>query len=178
MHYNVRPASREGSEVKGSEQKEDSRLGESSSVQIFNKTKPIAKPTNQHDYIDFFKHYYKKLSNEHRRWTTSQITKVIKLLWKKTKKQGKNLKRRTAGVRSLKPISGRRFFRKTKRLSGFESKILWQRLPFESKNDWNSKAKGIEGHNIDFTPKTVSFSPYQSLPGSTNAVASMLNKIH
>lgn len=45
FHTNVRPSSRDVSEAKGSEQKDDSRLGESSSLQILQKTKPISKPT-------------------------------------------------------------------------------------------------------------------------------------
>ncbi len=176
FHTNVRPSSREASEAKGSEQKDDSRLGESSSLQVLHKTKPISKPTTQHDYIDFFKHYYKKLSSEHRRWTTSQITKVIKLLWKKSKHPKKTLKR-TIGLRSLKPLSGRRFFRKSKRLSAFESKILWKQLPYESKKEYERKGKGIESRFINY-PGTVTYGSSKSVPGSTNIVANILSKIH
>ncbi len=80
FHSNVRPSSRDGSDFnRGSEQKDESGLGESSSILVV-KTKPISKPT-QSDYISFFKHHYKTLAKDHQRWTTAQITKVIKLLW-------------------------------------------------------------------------------------------------
>jgi hypothetical protein len=33
--------------------------------------------------LKFFKFYYDKLSGEHTRWSSNQITTIIKLLWKK-----------------------------------------------------------------------------------------------
>ena len=49
------------------------------------KTRPILK-ASQEDYVGFYKYHYKKLKEEHKRWTTTQITSVIKLIWKKKKK--------------------------------------------------------------------------------------------
>lgn len=177
IHSNVKAASVEGSEVRGSEQKDDSRLGESSSLQIITKTKTIAKPTTKNDYIDFFKYYYKKLSSEHRRWSTPQITKVIKLLWKKTKKEGKSLKRKDGRLRTLKPITGRRFFRKTRRLSAFEAKLLWRQLPYESKQVWDREAKGIEVH-YSKKIESVKYGSSAVGPHSTNSISHLLATIH
>lgn len=111
MHSNIRAASSHGSELNRGSEQNDSRLGESSSLQVLVKTKPISKPT-QSDYISFFKHHYATLSRQHKRWTTPQLTKVIKLLWLKSKKQGRSLKRRDGKLRTTKPISGRRYFRR------------------------------------------------------------------
>jgi len=41
----------------------------------------------------------------------------------------------------LKVISGRRFFRKFNHLTYSESKVIWNRLPLETKNFWGNKAK-------------------------------------
>ena len=40
-------------------------------------------------YIQFYKYYYERLSAEHPRWNSTQVTSIIKLLWKKKIKQGK-----------------------------------------------------------------------------------------
>lgn len=141
IHSNVRAASRDGSDVRGSEQHE-SRFGESSSLQVLQKTKPIAKQHTQSDYISFFKHHYRKLSNEHTRWTTSQITKVVKLLWKKSKST-KTLRRKDGRLRTSKPISGRRYFRKTKGLDARSTRFFWTRLPLESRKFWDNKAQDV-----------------------------------
>lgn len=45
-------------------------------------------------------------------------------------------------------MSGRRFFRKIRQLSGLEARIIWKQLPFESKNHWENEAKGVfEDHS-------------------------------
>jgi hypothetical protein len=147
IHSNVRAASREGSDVRGSEH-HDSRFGESSSLQVLQKTKPIGKHHTQSDYITFFKHHYKNLASQHKRWTTTQITKVIRLLWQKSKKT-KTLRRRDGQIRTSKPLSGRRFFRKIKNLSSKVAKHLWVRLPLESKKIWENKSKEIEVNNTE-----------------------------
>jgi len=38
-------------------------------------------------YLMFFKHYYARLHTVHRKWSSNQITYIIKLLWKKKKQQ-------------------------------------------------------------------------------------------
>jgi hypothetical protein len=37
----------------------------------------------QNEYLIFFKYYYSRLGAEHPRWTSPQITAIIKLLWRK-----------------------------------------------------------------------------------------------
>ena len=37
------------------------------------------------DYVKFFKFYYEKYVKEHPKWTSTQITTIISLLWKKKK---------------------------------------------------------------------------------------------
>ena len=144
LHSNVKAASRDGSEFnKDSERKDDSRQ-DSSSPQVFVKSKQITKTTSaQGDYISFFKHHYKKLQREHSRWRSQQIVSVIKLLWRKKKAVGKNLRRKDGKLRTTKPISGRKYFRKVRGFSGFETRSVWKKLPFESKNYWSREAKGI-----------------------------------
>ncbi len=99
------------------------------------KTKPIAK-ASQIDYIAFFKTYYRNLAKQHPRWTTQQISSVIKLLWKKRKNQGKSLRKNNGKLRTSKPLSGRRYFRKVKNLDGLEAKIKWRLLPYECRIYW------------------------------------------
>ena len=142
----MKPASREGSDFnKGSEQRDDSRNVDSSSPQAFLKTKPIAKP--QGDYIQFFKFHYKSLAQQHRRWSNKQIVSVIKLLWKKKKSQGKGLRKRDGRLRTSKPLSGRKYFRKTRQLSGWVAFEKWKRLPLESKHYWGNESRGIRYDN-------------------------------
>jgi len=46
--------------------------------------------TRNSAYLQFFKYYYERLTSEHSRWNSTQITTIIKLLWKKrTKQRGK-----------------------------------------------------------------------------------------
>lgn len=63
MYSNIRVVEREESDFnRASEARDESRLGESSEVNVVVvKTKPIAKAT-QSDYIAFFKTYYRNLA--------------------------------------------------------------------------------------------------------------------
>ena len=40
-------------------------------------------------YLQFYKYYFDRLSSEHPRWNSTQITTIIKLLWKKRAKQNR-----------------------------------------------------------------------------------------
>ena len=152
FHSNIKQVERDGSDFnRGSEAKDDSRLAESSSPAVFIKTKQIAKPS-QSDYITFFKTYYRNLGKEHPRWTTQQISSVIKLLWKKRKNQGKSLKK-NGRLRTSKPLSGRRYFRKVKNLDGIEARIRWRLLPREGKIYWNNESQGIQTDKRNQTGK-------------------------
>ena len=150
IHTNVKAPSREGSEFnRGSEQKDDSRLGESSSPQVVVR-KPISKASKS-DYISFFKYHYQKLSREHKRWTTQQISSVVKLLWKKKKGDNKVQKRKDRRLRTGKVVSGKRWFRKQRALTAVEAKQTWRQFPRETRTIWTNEAKGIEVNNLNVT---------------------------
>ena len=103
------------------------------------KSKKIAKSSTE--YISFFKFHYKKLHSEHRKWTTAQISTVIKLLWKK-KKTSMKRSHSMMRTRAIKPISGRKFFLRMKKDQGMspENRMRsWKRLPKESKMNWSKK---------------------------------------
>lgn len=54
-------------------------------VPIGKKKKIIKKEAREPrtEYLKFFKFYYDKLTVEHPRWSSNQISTIIKLLWKK-----------------------------------------------------------------------------------------------
>ena len=50
------------------------------------KSKKIAKKSKgSSDYISFFKYHFKKLQFEHKKWSKTQVSSIIALLWKKKK---------------------------------------------------------------------------------------------
>ena len=64
---------------RGSEQKDDSR-NESDSVKVINaKRKTINKDYSNINYPTFYKQTYKRLHEQHKRWTSTQITSIIRL---------------------------------------------------------------------------------------------------
>lgn len=118
-------------------QKDDSNkpVDSSSPKLIVGKTKKIAKT----DYITFYKATYDKLQAEHPRWTPLQISGIIKLKWKKEKKNFKKTGKTSSKLatrRSNKIVSGFRYFRKYRGLGAKESLYKWRRFPFETKNYW------------------------------------------
>mgnify|MGYP000262378080 CR=1 FL=1 len=170
LHSNVKPSSRDGSDFnRGSEQKDDSRLGDSSSPQVLvQKTRPIIKASKE-DYVSFYKYHYKKLKGEHKRWTTTQITSVIRLLWKKKKSTTKG--RKVGGkLRTTKPISGRRHFRKVRRLSAHEATFLWKHMPIETRNYWSHDSLGREINNT----KVGAGIPIKFAPGASGNLKAVL----
>jgi len=62
------------------------------------------------------------------------------LLWKKRKNKGKSLRKQDGKLRTSKPLSGRRYFRRVKQLTGLEAKIKWRLLPHESKIYWKHES--------------------------------------
>jgi hypothetical protein len=86
-------------------------------------------------YLQFYKYYHERLSAEHPRWTSTQITTIIKLLWKKRAKQssGKgNLKKRIGKKGGERRISGWIFYRRIKENEGLTRntiKEMWKALP-------------------------------------------------
>lgn len=138
---------KEGSDFnRDSDLKDDSRLADSSSPQVVGKRKLIAKQSKT-DYTSFFKYHYQKLKTEHKRWTTNQISSVIKLLWKKKKGTNKTLRRKDGRLRS-KPLSGRRYFRKVRVLSAVDTTYFWKRMPAETRTHWDNESKGYEPNNL------------------------------
>ena len=66
-------------------------------------------------YLQFYKYYFERLSTEHPRWNATQITTIIKLLWKKRMRQGKRgdfSKRIRKGGEKV--VSGWQYYRKIK----------------------------------------------------------------
>lgn len=103
---------------------------------------PESKPKSRaEDYHTFFKYYHDRLNAEHPRWTSLQISTIIKLLWKK-----RNLKDPKKKKRIIKRVlSGRQFYTRTKLSEGFpkeQIKQLWRALPFESKKYWQIQGQG------------------------------------
>jgi hypothetical protein len=65
------------------------------------------------EYLKFFKFYYQKLTLEHPRWSASQISTIIKLLWKKKIVSEKTkTKSSIRAPRERKRISGRMAFKR------------------------------------------------------------------
>ena len=125
-----------------SNQRDDSKGVESSSPKLLVKTKKIAKT----DYIAFYKQRYERLHTEHPRWTSRQISSIIKLQWKKEKKQHTKLRTvdERTGLRrkSKRIISGYQYF---KRYRGYDTKecvYKWLHFPFETKTLWKRVAAG------------------------------------
>ena len=88
--------------------------------------KPVQPRPNQ-TYINFYKFYYNRLGVEHPRWSTSQITTIIRLLWKKRKMGGAKGEKKIERL-----MSGRMKYRKAKLAEGFleeDIKLNWKRLP-------------------------------------------------
>lgn len=85
-------------------------------------------------YLQFYKYYHERLSAEHPRWTSTQITTIIKLLWKKRAKQARKreLRRRIGKKGGEKVISGWQYYRKIKESEGhtlLTIKTMWRALP-------------------------------------------------
>lgn len=134
---------------------EDVHIGEfqESSSQKPMKSRKISKRGNQSDYISFFKYHFDKLTREHRRWTSSQISSVVRLLWKK-KKQDSGRLRKSSTLRSLKPKTGRKLFLEMQRPltnSHAERQQKWKRLPRESRRMMNIEANPALEPKMDRT---------------------------
>lgn len=125
-----------------SKSKDDSKVVESSSPKlIVAKTKKILKRSSS-DYISFYKLRYAKLHSTHPRWTSKQISSIIKLEWKKEKSADKKV-RRVSRLGTRKPgkiLSGYRFYRKYRGFSYRESVKKWIHFPFETKIYWTHAA--------------------------------------
>jgi hypothetical protein len=71
------------------------------------------------------------LKKDHVSWSAGQISKVIALMWVKRKKQSKMVlgKQRKSVQKVKKIVSGRVFFRFSKKLPAEEAKVQWNQLP-------------------------------------------------
>ena len=102
------------------------------------KTKKISKKS-QSEYLSFFKYHFKKLHEEHKKWSSKQISSIIRLLWHKKKNMNKPISMRT---RSVKEISGRKFFLKMKKEEGMSvdrRMKMWKHMPLETRKMWKMK---------------------------------------
>ena len=92
------------------------------------------------EYRSFYKYYYNNLKEEHPNWTSSKITTIISLLWKK-KKLALRFESEEETVKEVceRILSGKDAFREAKRHDGTniqEIDKLWSRLPVEAKRKW------------------------------------------
>lgn len=53
------------------------------------------------EYISFYKFYYERLTKEHPKWTPTNKTKIIKLLWRKRTAQRKKDQMRLRGKKGI-----------------------------------------------------------------------------
>jgi hypothetical protein len=108
---------------------------------------PVSKGEN---YIAFYKFCYDKLSREHKRWSSSQVAAVVRLIWKKRKahrKQRELIKKATAHKIIKKTVTGKVAFKHAKLQEGrsnSEIMELWKRLPIESRKMWGQTGRGDE----------------------------------
>jgi hypothetical protein len=58
------------------------------------------------------------------------------------------LRKRDGKLRTSKPLSGRRYFRKIKGLDRKEANIKWRLLPRESKNNYTNESNGVQINNV------------------------------
>lgn len=92
------------------------------------------------EYLKFFKFYYDKLTVEHPRWSASQISTIIKLLWKKKLTGDKAASKLPVRAPRLgRRISGRLAFRRNYNYNGIEGALRWKQLPIESKRYWKRR---------------------------------------
>ena len=125
---------------KDSNQKDDSKPVDSSSPKlIVEKTKQIKKAK---DYVTFYKEQYNKLHRQHPRWTSIQISSIIRLEWKKDKSNRKKGEDKTdkKKLRRTKNVTGYLFFRKHRGLPYKQAVGKWRRFPRETKLYWFSIA--------------------------------------
>lgn len=129
---------------KDSNQKDDSKPVDSSSPKlIVGKTKQIKKAK---DYITFYRETYNRLHKQHPRWTSIQISSIVKLQWKKEK----NIRKKGADAadkkkkRSSKNVTGYLFFRRYRGLTFKQAISKWRRFPRETKLRWVSAASQKE----------------------------------
>lgn len=126
-----------------SKSKEDSKLVDSSSPKILvGKSKKIGKAGGQ-DYTQFYKLRYAKLHALHPRWTSKQISSIIRLEWKKEKKNFKGVRKAKLGTRKpAKILSGYKFYRRYRGFSAKESIKRWVHFPYETKVYWTRASSG------------------------------------
>lgn len=127
-----------------SNQKDDSKPVDSSSPKlIVGKTKQIKKAK---DYITFYREHYDRLHKQHSRWTSIQISSIIRLEWKKDKnsrRKGEDAPKRRK-LRRAKNITGYLFFRRHRGLLYKQAVSKWRRFPRETKLYWINIASDKE----------------------------------
>ena len=122
------------------------------------------------EYLKFFKFYYDKLSVEHRRWSASQISTIIKLLWKKKLATDKAaVKASLRAPISRKKKSGRMTFRKNYGYSGIEALERWKQLPTETRRYWTGKGEGLRSGERRRIPASINSLHFRRLQRKSSA---------
>ena len=127
--------------------------------------------------MKFFKFYYEKLSGEHSRWTASQISTIIKLLWKKKLTTDKATGK--AGLRTPrkgKRQSGRMVFRRAHGYTLPEAVVRWRQLTIESKKYWMKKGEGASSGDKKGVPSSISFRKNLIRKGSDSSINTNVGK--
>ena len=120
--------------------------------------------------MKFFKFYYDKLSVEHRRWSASQISTIIKLLWKKKLATDKAaVKASLRAPISRKKKSGRMTFRKNYGYSGIEALERWKQLPTETRRYWTGKGEGLRSGERRRIPASINSLHFRRLQRKSSA---------
>jgi hypothetical protein len=89
--------------------------------------------------MQFFKYYYDSLKEEHKNWSSAQLSKIIGLLWQK-KKYSAKIKILNKKKRIARPVTGRTLFGEMNKIDSKSGKavfnLTWKSLPRESKRFW------------------------------------------
>jgi hypothetical protein len=140
-----------------SKSKDDSKVVDSSSPKILvGKSKKIGKVATGQEYTQFYKLRYAKLHAQHPRWTSTQISSIIRLEWKKEKKNFRVVRKGKLGTRKpAKVLSGYKFYRRYRGFSAKESVKRWLHFPYETKVYWTraSSGKGQEAKREKYSLK-------------------------
>lgn len=92
------------------------------------------------DYITFYRFHRSSLIQQHPRWTSNQITVIVKMLWQKEKAKrsmSRSMKGKSQVGAMRKKLSGRVTFKRFRNLNFNQAKSIWRHLPFESKIMWS-----------------------------------------
>lgn len=141
-----------------SERPSEDQKSDRSSYSVALHKKALSPISKKERYSNFYKYHYSKLAQEHPKWTSREISHIVKLQWKDLQKKSKESSKRkltkTKIIRRL--ISGMSWFFVKSRKNGIplrEARKNWRKLPLESKKlyAWRAAGKNPE----DRSNKTI-----------------------